>query len=176
MPRALLAGLAAAVIALHAWAQPTAEPSVSLLPAAHAASVPFAGVGLSLPAADRGLRVTNTLATDVDRDGDLDAVAMTRRGRVLVWINGGDGRLVRLVPEQRRPKRSRLSGPVSALVATRAVSTSDRLDGLTGARSVGRPAPAVRSRHSQSAVPAIQRHLETAATRGPPAFPTTTVP
>lgn len=39
--------------------------------------------------------VTSLLAADVDHDGDLDLVAVSRTGRVQVWINDGHGRFTR---------------------------------------------------------------------------------
>jgi hypothetical protein len=57
--------------------------------------------GLQLPQPDRSLRVTRALIADVDSDGDLDALAATRSGQVVLWINVGGNRLVRLAP---RPK------------------------------------------------------------------------
>jgi hypothetical protein len=173
VPRALTAGLAAVLLALHGWAELSAAPSsLTLVPPVRAAAGSFLGVGLTLPADDRGLKVTNTVATDVDHDGDVDAVALTRRGRILVWINSGDGRLVRLVPEQKRPKRTRVAGPASALVATFAAGAPDRLDGQLGTRSEAPPARNFRKAHTQPSAVSVQRHLKTSATRGPPALTT----
>jgi hypothetical protein len=44
--------------------------------------------------------VTSIVDEDVDHDGDLDLVAATSNGDVLIWLNNGDGHFVR------EPRRS----------------------------------------------------------------------
>jgi hypothetical protein len=51
-------------------------------------------------AIDRQFHITlrHVVATDIDRDGDLDIVASTDRG-FMVWVNDGDGRLTKQSPK-----------------------------------------------------------------------------
>src|SRR5262249_51349100 len=39
--------------------------------------------------------VTSVVQDDIDRDGDLDLIATTPNGDVLVWLNDGHGRFTR---------------------------------------------------------------------------------
>ncbi len=47
--------------------------------------------------------VLRAIATDLDRDGDLDVVATTSDEPVVVWINDGTGRLMRQRPSRPAP-------------------------------------------------------------------------
>jgi FG-GAP-like repeat len=47
--------------------------------------------------------VLKAIATDIDRDGDLDVVASTVDQPIVVWINDGTGRLTRQRPSRPAP-------------------------------------------------------------------------
>jgi hypothetical protein len=47
--------------------------------------------------------ITALVENDVDRDGDLDLVGETSSGKLLIWINDGEGRFVRETATARTP-------------------------------------------------------------------------
>ena len=57
--------------------------------------------GFVLPSSDVDLTVSSLVAADLDADGDLDIVAAAANGSpdIVVWVNDGEGRLTRKLPE-----------------------------------------------------------------------------
>jgi len=77
-------------MSLAGWSQPRA--AAKQLPA-----------GFILPSSDVDLKVSSLVAADLDADGDLDIVAAANGSPdIVVWVNDGEGRLTRKLPE--RPK------------------------------------------------------------------------
>lgn len=59
--------------------------------------------------------VTGVIEGDIDHDGDLDLVAATPSGEVLIWLNDGHGRFTRQAPSRRTHELS--GGPVVSQTA-----------------------------------------------------------
>jgi hypothetical protein len=58
--------------------------------------------------------VTSVVQTDIDRDGDLDLIAATGHGEMLVWLNDGHGRFTR---KPRGGDRGVSTGPLAVQAA-----------------------------------------------------------
>jgi hypothetical protein len=105
----------------------------SLSPASREIAIRFSGAPVRHIAL---LEPASSLAVmDMDRDGDLDIVALARSPRLQVWLNGGSGEFR---PRAIAPERSLLS-PLSRLAADAAnVSPAPalRLAALSGAAPV----------------------------------------
>jgi len=68
--------------------------------------------------------VSGLIESDVDHDGDLDLVAATPAGDVLIWLNDGHGRFTRQAVSKRRdlsagPAVGRSSAPVLIAIGMR---------------------------------------------------------
>jgi hypothetical protein len=83
-------------------------------------SIKFSG---SLSTVDLRAAVTAVVQGDVDDDGDLDLVAATPSGELLIWINDGHGQFTQ---EPRLPLSGLSGAPVITEVAAGAVAIESR--------------------------------------------------
>jgi hypothetical protein len=94
--------------------------------------------------------VVGVIEGDVDHDGDLDLVAATASGDVLIWLNDGHGRFTRL-PESTLPGLSgdpaivQTTWPEAAALGVRAfvASPTDRAERIIIAAALFPPTPPV---------------------------------
>lgn len=79
----------------------------------------------TIPASERSIRVVKALTADLDADGDIDAIAATSTGKVVVWINVGRNRLERRMPVKPSAGETRVGRPNVVNTATPGIDTGD---------------------------------------------------
>ena len=112
--------------------------------------------------------VAGVIESDVDRDGDLDLVAATSSGEVMIWLNDGHGRFTRQAPSKPRG----VSGaPVVVQHAwPDAVAVGARPPVLPVSRPVDRILAVAPARAATIQVRHVARSLIPPALRAPPAL------
>jgi hypothetical protein len=107
--------------------------------------------------------VTGIIEGDIDHDGDLDLVAATSSGDVLVWLNDGHGRFTRQAASPTRgvsgePVLNRTIWPESMAIGIRAplLPSPDRRDAIVSVTRIRAPAAGIARDVPGFAFPALR--------------------
>lgn len=126
-------------------------------------------ISVQLSGSSQNVHLDATVAVlidnDIDHDGDLDLVATTPTGDVLIWLNDGHGQFTRQVPSRTRSVSSEAFVDIGASVpvlASTAIWAMPPLQRSTAVAGVTRIRPPTRS------VALRSRDLLAAPLRAPP--------
>jgi len=107
--------------------------------------------------------VTGVIEGDIDHDGDLDLVAATSSGDVLVWLNDGHGRFTRQAASPTRgvsgePVLNRTVWPESMAIGIRVplLRSPDRSEAVVGVTRIRAPAVGIVRDVPGSTLPALR--------------------